>query len=441
MKPSRYNLFVRDGERVHAVNLLSRAVVELTIEAYQSYERLAAGEAPPEDPETATFVAMLRDRLFLLEESFDELAYIRLRVQQGRFDGRQLGLVIAPTMGCNFGCHYCFEDKTGENLAPEAEARIVALVASRLRGRDSFAVQWFGGEPLLALPVIERLSRAFLELTRRAGVSYAATVITNGSRMTAEVAALLHELGVRHAQVTLDGDQPLHDRTRFELVGQGSFQQILANVRASSPHLAVKLRVHVAPFNVASVEKLIDRLAAERLQAHVAEIYFAPLFDYRAGREGPSYRPDGKRFMTAESFASAQTQLLQRAASHGFRLPDFLDVSYGICTAVRDSTLVVDPRGNLVKCYKDVGQDDEAVGTLESGETPGDNLLKWMDIHIPRDEECRECRFLPVCLGGCTKQWHEGAPKTTICTPLKFNADDRIRLTYGGNSIMSVAQD
>jgi uncharacterized protein len=91
---------------------------------------------------------------------------------------------------------------------------------------------------------------------------------------------------------------------------------------------------------------------------------------------------------------------------------------------------VIDPRGNLLKCYKDVGQDAEAVGTLESGEADGPNLLKWMDIHIPRDDECRGCRFLPVCLGGCTKQWHEGAAKATICTPLKFNAEERVRLAY-----------
>ena len=47
---------------------------------------------------------------------------------------------------------------------------------------------------------------------------------------------------------------------------------------------------------------------------------------------------------------------------------------------------------------------------------------------MPRDEECAKCRFLPVCLGGCSKQWQEGADKSVICTPLRYNHVDRIRV-------------
>ena len=131
--------------------------------------------------------------------------------------------------------------------------------------------------------------------------------------------------------------------------------------------------------------------------------------------------------MTSEQFADTQIELLRRAAAWGFSTPDFLDASYGICTAVRNNTLVVDADGNLMKCYKDVGVSGEATGSLSTGPQANSNLLKWMDIQIPRDDECRECRFLPICLGGCSKQWHEGASKGVICTPLKYNAEDMIR--------------
>jgi uncharacterized protein len=431
MKASRYNLFVPDGEAVYAVNLLSRTAITLSPQAYEAYQEMACGEAempaPEEAPELHEFEQMLRTGLFLLDDDFDELAYIRYRVQQERFDTRQLGLVITPTMGCNFSCHYCFENKTDSFLSEEAQNRLIRLVASNLAGREHLSVQWFGGEPLQALPIIENLSRNFMRLAQTAGVAYAATVITNGYLMTEEVSQRLAELGVTTVQISLDGDKHLHDRTRFERPGAGSFEKILEHIRLASPHLSVKLRVHVAPFNVDSVRHLIDTLGQRQIAPHVAELYFAPLFNYRQAMPGQAYQSDGKRFMNSEQFAGTQIELLQRAAAWGFAAPDFLEVSYGICTAVRNNTLVVDADGNLMKCYKDVGVSEEATGSLSTGPQANRNLLKWMDIQIPRDDECRECRFLPICLGGCTKQWHEGASKGVICTPLKYNAEEMIR--------------
>jgi uncharacterized protein len=438
MKASRYNIFVPDGESVFAVNLLSRTAIALSSQAYEAFLEIAGGGSDPpdadEDPEFAEFLETLKTGLFLLNDDFDELAYIRYRTHQERFDTSQLGLVITPTMGCNFSCHYCCENRTGARLSDEAQDRIVRLVASNLVGRESLSVQWFGGEPLLALPVIENLSRKFLAVASAAGADYAATVITNGYLMTAPVSRLLAELGVTTVQISLDGDKDLHDRTRFESPGGGSFETILENIRQAAPRLSIKLRVHVAPFNLDSVRRLVDALGELGMADHIAELYFAPLFNYRQAMRGQAYESDGKRFMTSEQFAGAQVDLLRRAARWGFATPDFLNVSYGVCTAVRNSTLVVDADGHLMKCYKDVGVADEAIGSLSTGPLANSNLLKWMDIQIPRDDECRECRFLPICLGGCTKQWHEGASKEVICSPLKFNAEEVIRLYFSNES-------
>src|SRR5439155_1240503 len=173
---------------------------------------------------------------------------------------------------------------------------------------------------------------------------------------------------------------------------------ILSNVKAMPHELAVHLRIHLAPFNRASVWDLIDNLGREGLASKIAVIYFAPLFNYHTSMTSGAYRADGKRFATSEQFASMEIEALHRARRWGFKVKDFLDVSYGICTAVRANTFVVDPYGNLVKCYKDVGVEREKVGTLDDGVSAGTNLKQWLDIPVPRDQECAECAFLPVCL-------------------------------------------
>ncbi len=433
MRASQYNLFVRGEGCVYAANLLTRTALELSPDAHAAYLALERGEAPmAEDPEALAFLGALRRGLFLIPNDFDELAYIRGRVQQERFDTRHLGVVIAPTLECNFDCHYCFESKRAGRMTSQAQEQLVRLVTERLPGCRELSVQWFGGEPLHALDVLETLSRRLLRLAREAGVSYVATVVTNGFLMTAEVSTRLADLGVTTAQISLDGDRALHDRTRREQSGLGSFDVILENIRRASSHIAVKLRVHVAPFSVASVDQLLQTLAECGVGPHIAELYLAPLFNYHAGRaRGRSYLPDGRRFMTAREFAAVQVELLARAVRLGFRVPDFLGASYGICTAVRGNTVVIDADGNLLSCYKDVGERREAVGSLHTAESSPANRLKWMDVPVPRDAECRGCTFLPLCLGGCAKQWHEGAPKDVICTPLRFNFEDRVRLALG----------
>lgn len=438
MKASKYNIFVKDNHAIYAVNLLSRSAMELSLDAYNTFLSLTQNDTTmPNDPKLDLFVKTLEDGMFLLDEDFDELAYIRYRCNQERFDNKELGIVITPTMKCNFHCYYCFEQKSNVCLNQEAQDRILKLVAYNIVGRNNLNVQWFGGEPLEAINIIKDLSRIFIRLADTAGVSYEAIVVTNGYLMTKDVSHLLKDLGVKSVQITLDGDRYLHDRTRFNNANGGSFDVILNNIRRASEYLSIKVRVHVTPLNVGSICRLIAELGKKEMVNHITELYFAPLFNYRSSMMGQPYKPDGKRYMTSEEFANVQIDLFKRATAWGFTMPDFLDVPYGICTAVKGNTLVIDANGNLVKCYKDVGVVSEAIGTVETGPKSIRNLLKWMDLQIPR-EACRDCLVLPICLGGCHKQWISGASKDVICNPLVFNIDERIHLYFESERALGI---
>lgn len=184
MKASRYSSFVRCQDVVYGVNLLSRSVIEFSPEAHAIYEELAQGCTLGDGDDGAKFIDDLRSGLFLVEDDFDEIAYLRLRVHQERFSNRDLGLVIVPTLDCNFSCHYCFEAKRDQSLSPATCDGLLRLIAPRLAGRRHLGVQWFGGEPLLALATIEKLSVGMLLLTEECNVSYDATVVTNGLLLT-----------------------------------------------------------------------------------------------------------------------------------------------------------------------------------------------------------------------------------------------------------------
>jgi uncharacterized protein len=408
--------------------------------AYRFLKAVCVG-GPPSNPgiEETKLLAELCQSLFLVDDDFDELAYIRYRYQEERFEQTQFGLVIAPTLACNFRCHYCFENKSDCTLSTNAQNRLLQLVAANLPKYHELHVQWFGGEPLLSLDILHSLSQAFLALSEAAQCSYGATLVTNGELLTPEVSHELAELGVQKVQITLDGMRELHDRTRYSKPGIGSFDTILDNLRNASGCFYVSVRVHVAPYSVPSIHALLDYLAKIELQPCIAELYFAPLFNYRTGRSASPFVSDGKRFMTSADFASVQTELLNHAASCDFPTSDFLDASYGLCTAVRAHTLVVNADGNLFKCYLDVGDTTEEIGNLIVGPQPRQSLLKWLDYEFWEDVECCNCQFLPICQGGCPKQSLSGATKDVICTPLKFNIEDRVKLYFESPVVSSLS--
>ena len=70
-------------------------------------------------------------------------------------------LIIMPTQQCNFRCKYCYEDtefmSKGE-MSEASETSILKYVQKNAIYHSKLRVSWFGGEPLLALNSIKRLS-------------------------------------------------------------------------------------------------------------------------------------------------------------------------------------------------------------------------------------------------------------------------------------------
>jgi uncharacterized protein len=63
--------------------------------------------------------------------------------------------------------------------------------------------------------------------------------------------------------------------------------------------------------------------------------------------------------------------------------------------------LVVGARGELYKCYDNVGDPREVIGHLRSWQDPNNRVLKWLRYDPFVDEGCRSCIALPGCMGGC----------------------------------------
>ena len=100
---------------------------------------------------------------------------------------------------------------------------------------------FFGGEPLLNLPVAYYLAERLWQASQARGVRMLINVITNGLLLTPEVVDRLAPYGLNGVKITLDGDRDTHNRMRPLRGGQGTFDKIIDNVR----QVAGKCRISI----------------------------------------------------------------------------------------------------------------------------------------------------------------------------------------------------
>ena len=75
-------------------------------------------------------------------------------------------------MACNLRCTYCFEKHTSERLCIESEDKIINFFRKEIPKKKQLRLSWFGGEPLLNLPSILRISSAVDDICKKKWRSY-----------------------------------------------------------------------------------------------------------------------------------------------------------------------------------------------------------------------------------------------------------------------------
>ena len=331
---------------------------------------------------------------------FDERAALETMGRAACASPHAIGFTICPTMGCNFDCPYCFEDHFAGKMSAEVQDDVVALAGRMLDASDAkdIHVTWFGGEPLLGPDIIEGLSGRLMELAKERGGDYTAGIITNGYLLTQEIVDLLERCKVNSVQVTIDGLGATHDATRYLRGGGPTFDRIVANLRDLKLPFRVNVRHNVHEGNMHEVDELkefIEKLAEE--SGNDIFYYPAPV----TGSDTADER--GKQVGLLCSSDASEISVRQEAGRFSMGRGHY-------CGAHSIWSVGVDDRGNLQKCWEAVDKPQISFGTahdwdpanpLETASNP-DNLTMYLNTACPLpDEECRECVWLPTCVGGC----------------------------------------
>ena len=332
--------------------------------------------------------------------NFDERAVLEVMGRAACAAPGGVNLTICPTMGCNFDCPYCFEEHGRGKMGAQVQDDIVALAERMLdaSGSKKIGVSWFGGEPLLAPDVIESLSKRLMALAQERDGEYTAGVITNGYLLTQDMVDMLDSVNVKSAQVTIDGLGPSHDATRHLVGGKPTFDRIVANLRDLEIPFRVLIRHNVHGDNKAEVSELeafVEALAAE--SGNDLRYYPAPV-------SGSAVADERGRQVELLCGSDASELGVQQEAGR------FRAGRGHYCGAGNLWSVGVDDEGNLQKCWEAVDKRAQSFGTAHDWDPKDpfataanpDNLTMFLNVSGPvPDDECQECVWLPMCVGGC----------------------------------------
>ena len=405
MKISKYTfMFDENGQEYYVYNTLSNALMEIDKESYSLlFESRNTQKLSTADFDEDLWEALCINNIISDNDTDDYLKY-KASITNIRKQRTGLHLTLAPTMDCCFRCHYCFEKyKEKKYMTPEIMDQIIKYVTSYPELKN-IKITWFGGEPLMAVPQIEEFYDKFRDIWQEPFIS---NIITTGYHIDKESIRVMQKVGISSVQITLDGMKETHNKVKHLPSGEDVFERILSNIELlndSAPEINITIRVNLTLENKEEYIPL-HKLCLTRLYGR-SNITISPAFVLDRGT-GDICRSNNNIFFGHIERSKFILNLAKNGINSVFvRYPEPF---FNECAIRNEMAIAFDPEGYAYKCWEVIGNKEYAIGKLND-----DGILTDINQTILNrqlygadtfdDPICSQCKYLPICNGGCPIQ-------------------------------------
>src|SRR5688572_23856806 len=436
MQASMFNVRVPlEGADVFLMNTFTDAQLIVSRDVVELLDRVhATGAVNDEERET---IDQLTEHGFVVRDRETERQDLRAFFREVREGTDTLKITVLTTLQCNFACDYCIQGDHGEynknaaKMSLEMAARVAAWVEGRM---DAIAprrlvLTFFGGEPLLNMPVLYYLAERLHAACAARGVEILINIITNGLLLSREMVERLNPLGLNGIKITLDGDRDAHNRSRPLRGGQGTFDRIIANTRAVADLTRIAVGGNFEVDTADSYPALLDFLAAQDFAPRLSKVTFKPVIrEKTAPARGmiplvvvgadsmPLNKPLNGACMTSAGTGVSRVcdscnfvddkmaYLREETKKRGFATAD--GVHMGPCEIHKEHAHTIGPDGSLFACPGFAGEALQSTGHIDGRADAYRNRALQNFERLAAWEQCHDCAFIPVCAGGCTVAAH-----------------------------------
>lgn len=425
-KKSHYNIFAEWRGFRCGINLMTGKKVVLLPDEYRMYT---------ENPESLSneIYRALVDGGFLLDEDADEYArLVHRRNSDVFYNNNTFKLTVLPTLECNFHCWYCYEKHIRGNICSSGNIDRVKKYVDYIINHNpifNFHLDWFGGEPLLYYyDAVKPISEYIKSACQRNGLSFVNSMTTNCFPADKDMIEDFARIGLDRFQITLDGSREKHNMVRFEKRGDDSYARILENINTicrTVPDCMVNIRINYTNDNIKGISGIVNDIEPDNR----SRVYFSL---QRVWQTNSS--ENDKEIEDAVNFE------IEAIRAQGIEVQyDSIVCGCGIrCYADSMQESVVNFDGDLYKCTaRDFAKHQGIVGRLDEDGIPqwNDNYYKYCMKPIFDNSKCRECIYVPVCLGTCSQKYVENGVEAILaeCRPEEYEQtiqEDLYRTLY-----------
>lgn len=318
----------------------------------------------------------------VVDDELDEVKKVSYIINKSKYQDRNFYLTISPTLDCNFRCPYCCEERREVSMNDETIENVIEYVKVIAKKVKRLNVSWFGGEPMLEYETIKRFTKNFQEICKTEGCDCKAKMTSNGYLFSDERIDELKDLGIESIQITVDGDEEHHDKSRPLENGEGTFKKVLDSViKIAAKNIQVIFRINIDENNINSIPKLLDMIPQENrknIQVSIVNIF-----------------QNEKKI--------SEFNLLKAAIDKGFRKGKTSSISFA-CEAVLTNSLSIQPDGRISAC-QNAAEKGFYFGRIEKhgklNITNNSELLKFRYTSPVESKRCITCKLLPLCTGSC----------------------------------------
>lgn len=390
-KLSKY-LYIKPFDNVVLIySLIQRKIFALSDSDYQSifYQNLL------ETKVTKPYLFSAMEKLgVIIQDDFNELDFIKAKNREKVFDKTTYRLTINPTLECNFHCWYCYENHPKGRMDSYTMDAIERHLRHKIE-RDNLKyliVDWFGGEPLLCFnDVIYPLSNRISSLCEN--TQYRGSITTNGYLITPDMVKKFDKIDLTNFQITLDGDEEMHNSIRFAKGHEGSFSKIIENINLLSENErnTIMVRVNYTKDTLVKINSIADRFtenAKKRITINFQQVWQDSMKQYVSADENVNHFKN-----------------LGFSVDHGS-----LNTNYHVCYADLLNEAVINYDSRVFKCTA-----RNFVLQKEDGVLQPNGEIVWYDNNYAKrfgkatfeNNHCLKCEFLPVCSGPCSQKMVE----------------------------------
>ncbi len=401
MKLSKYNYFTKNkGNELLLFN---------TLKGTESLIKVSSQNAPlvetflSDNNDISSIKSSICEELekngYVLADDYDEEAKLR-KIYLDSIVDSQLLLTIIPTEKCNFRCKYCYESFPDKVMSEEIQDAIILYLKKNLNKYSSLHVSWFGGEPLLAIDMIERMSEKIKKVCAFFRKPFTASITSNGFLLGVDNFKKLLKCNVIYYQITVDGTKDIHDFQRpHENLNISTYDTVVSNLKSIKDDVKnglfrITIRSNFSKLHINKIEEYKKTFWGLFGNDKRFQFFVRPVMDWG----GDSISGFKESLIDNRGLDEFYDKLMLSECKLNYIYDDFLNNAGGVCYAGKKNTYIITSSGDIYKCTCNFDDCPEAkIGHISVDGNmciDEDAQNKWLcNFNCTND-----CFYAPICL-------------------------------------------